>query len=92
MQRGLETMIADAQSGKLLDDTLVRDYEYIRHLMNRREIIVNEIMRLNSRHRGPGTPGYVDLDGGRNPSDPASRATAHFSGGKEEGGEARVDH
>lgn len=57
-------MIADIRAGKLVDDTLVSDYEYLRHLMGRREIIVNEIMLAGSRHRGPGMPGYHDLDGG----------------------------
>lgn len=65
LERGLETMIADARAGKLLDDTLEQDFSYIRHLMGRREIIVHEIMQANSnsRHRGPGTPLYHDLGG-----------------------------
>ena len=55
-------MIADIRVGRLLDDTLVADYNYLRTLMGRREVIVNEIMKLGSRHRGPGTPGYIELD------------------------------
>ena len=56
-------MIADIRAGRLLDDTLVADYNYLRTLMGRREVIVNEIMKYNSRHRGPGTPGYHELGG-----------------------------
>jgi len=62
--RALEEMIADIRAGKLVDDTLQRHFDYLRHLMGRREIIVNEIRLANSRHRGPGTPGYHDLGGG----------------------------
>ena len=65
-------MISDIRAERMLDDTLEKDYEYLRHLMGRREIIVNEIMKANSRHRGPGTPGYRDL-GGERPLPPASR-------------------
>ena len=59
--RACEAMIADIRAGRLVDDTLVADYDYLRRLMGRREIIVNEIMKAGSRHRGPGTPLYVDL-------------------------------
>jgi hypothetical protein len=57
-------MIADIRAGKLVDDTLPNDFEYLRLQMKRRETIVGEIMMANSRHRGPGTPGYHDLEGG----------------------------
>ena len=60
-------MISDIRAERMLDDTLEKDYEYLRHLMGRREIIVNEIMKANSRHRGPGTPGYRDLGGDGTP-------------------------
>ena len=56
-------MIADIRAGRLVDDTLARHYDYLRHLMGRREVIVNEIRLENSRHRGPGTPYYHDLGG-----------------------------
>ena len=39
LERGLETMIADARAGRLVDDTLVQDYNYIRHLMGRRDVL-----------------------------------------------------
>ena len=61
LERALNDMIADIRANKLIDDTLERDYDYIRHLMGRREIIVNEIMLANSRHRGPGRPLYCEL-------------------------------
>lgn len=57
-------MISDIRAGKLVDDTMERHFEYLRHLKGRREIIVNEIQKANSRHRGPGTPGYHDLGNG----------------------------
>jgi len=60
-ERALEDMISDLRAGKLYDDTLARDFDFLRHLMGRREIIVNEIARANSRHRGPGTPGYREF-------------------------------
>ena len=60
-ERALEAMIADIRAGKLYDDTLAQDFDFLRHLMGRREIIVNEIAKANSRHRGPGTPGYREL-------------------------------
>lgn len=60
-ERALEDMISDIRAGKLYDDTLARDFDFLRHLMGRREIIVNEIARANSRHRGPGTPGYREF-------------------------------
>lgn len=56
-------MIADIRAGKLVDDTMERHYNYLRHLMGRRAVIVGEIRQANSRHRGPGTPGYHDLGG-----------------------------
>lgn len=56
-------MIADIRAGRLVDDTLPNDYDYLRTLMGRREVIVNEIMLANSRHRGPGTPLYRDMGG-----------------------------
>lgn len=82
LERACESIIADVHAGKLLDDTMERHFDYIRHLMGRREIIVNEIMKY-SRHKGPGTPGYIDLGGkagnarcgGATSSDPASGAT-----------------
>ena len=58
LKRALEAMIADIDAGRLADGTLPRDYEFIRCLMGRRELIVNEIMRANGGHRGPGTPLY----------------------------------
>lgn len=61
LERALETMIADARAGKLVDDTLPRDYDFIRHLMGRRELIVNEIMLAGKRHRGPGTALYREI-------------------------------
>lgn len=61
LERALNDMIADIRANKLIDGTLERDYDYIRHLMGRREIIVNEIMLANSRHRGPGRPLYREL-------------------------------
>lgn len=67
LERACESIIADIHAGKLLDDTMEKHYDYLRHLMGRREIIVNEIMKY-SRHRGPGTPGYIDLGGKANPS------------------------
>ena len=60
--RACEAMIADIRAGKLVDDTLVTDFNYLRTLMGRREVIVNEIMK-HDRHKGPGTPGYHDLGG-----------------------------
>lgn len=59
-ERALEDMLADLRAGgrKLVDDTLVNDMNYLRHLMGRREIIVHEIMLRDSRHRGPGTALY----------------------------------
>ena len=47
-------MISDIRAGRLVDDTMERHFEYLRHLKGRREIIVNEIQKANSRHRGPG--------------------------------------
>jgi hypothetical protein len=58
-------MIADIRAGKLWDDTMAGHFEYLRHLKGRWECIVGEIRKENSRHRGPGTPGYVDLDRGK---------------------------
>lgn len=61
--RACEAMIADIRAGRLLDDTLPNDYAYMRTLMGRREVIVNEIIKYD-RHRGPGTPGHIDLEEG----------------------------
>lgn len=60
-ERALEAMIRDIRAGRLVDDTLARDYDFLRHLMGRREVIVNEIMLADSRHRGPGTARYREL-------------------------------
>ena len=78
-------MIADIRAGRLVDDTMERHFEYLRHLKGRREIIVNEIQKANSRHRGPGTPGYHEL-GGERPLPPASRAPSPEGEGFETGG------
>lgn len=61
LERALEAMIGDIKAGRLLDDTLPNDWEYIRHLMGRREVIVNEIDRHVGAHRGPGTPRYTQI-------------------------------
>ena len=47
----------------LLDDRLTVDFNRLRHMMGRRDVIVNEIMRANGPHRGPGTPGYPKIGG-----------------------------
>jgi len=64
-ERACEAMIADIRAGKLWDDTMAGHFEYLRHLKGRWECIVGEIRKENSRHRGPGMPGYVDLDRGK---------------------------
>ena len=61
LERALEAMIGDIKAGRLMDDTLPNDWEYIRHLMGRREVIVNEIDRHVGSHRGPGTPRYTQI-------------------------------
>jgi len=61
MLRALETMTEHARTGNLIDDTLERDYDFLRHLMGRRILIRDEIMRLRGPHRGPGTAGYEEL-------------------------------
>lgn len=62
----LEDMIADIDAGRLMDDTLPRDMEFLRRLMNRRETLVYEINRHNGAHRGPGTAGWGEELGIRN--------------------------
>lgn len=57
----LESMIADIQAGKLYDDTLARDFDFLRHLMGRREILIEAMRAHTSRHRGPEMPGYREL-------------------------------
>lgn len=57
----LEQMSADIRARRLVDDTLERDMDWLRHLMGRREIIVNEILLRNGPHRGPGTPLYREI-------------------------------
>ena len=61
--RTLEEMIADLKAARLTDNALDRDFDQLRHLMGRREILVNEIRLRSSRHRGPGTPTYTPIDG-----------------------------
>lgn len=56
-------MIRDVRAGKLMDDTLPNHYAFIRGLMGRREVIVNEILKQNGTHRGPGTPLYREMGG-----------------------------
>lgn len=60
-ERALEQMIDDIRAGKLYDDTLVQDFDFLRHLMGRREVIIEAMRAHMSRHRGPGTPGYREL-------------------------------
>lgn len=71
-------MIADIRAGRLVDDTMERHFEYLRHLKGRREIIVNEIQKANSRHRGPGTPGYHELGGERTPPTRQAGSPTHL--------------
>ena len=95
LERACESIIADIHAGKLLDSTMEKHYDYLRHLMGRREIIVNEIMKYD-RHKGPGTPWYHDL-GNRVQEEgtTSSGASRHLSlkgkaFGEEAGGD--VDH
>ena len=60
-ERALEAMIAHIREGLLVDDTLANDFNYLRHLMGRREVIVNEIVMRQGGHRGPGMPFYQAL-------------------------------
>ena len=66
-ERALEAMIAHIWKGLLLDDTLLaddtlaNDFNYLRHLMGRREVIVNEIVMRQGGHRGPGMPFYTEI-------------------------------
>ena len=60
--RFLDEMRADLmKDARLLDDTLPRDCDQLRHLMGRRELIVNRIRLETSRARGPGTPGWKEM-------------------------------
>lgn len=63
MGRALRDMAADVEAGRLVDDTLPRDMDFLRHLMGRREIIVGELLALQGRHRGPGTALHRELGG-----------------------------
>lgn len=60
-ERALEAMIAHIREGLLVDDTLANDFNYLRHLMGRREVIVNEIVMRQGGHRGPGMPFYTEI-------------------------------
>ena len=84
-------MISDIRAGRLVDDTMERHFEYLRHLKGRREIIVNEIQKAYSRHRGPGTPGYRDLGGDGTPP-PATQAPPLSGEAFGKGAGSGVDH
>ena len=60
-ERALKTMIAHIRAGRLEDDTLLGDFNFLRDLMGRRNTIVNEIVMRQGGHRGPGMPFYVEL-------------------------------
>ena len=57
----LEVMIKDIRAGKYEDDTLEKDFGFLYHLMGRRRTLAENLRTQQGRHRGPGTPGYVDL-------------------------------
>ncbi len=54
-------MINDIKNGRLLDDTLVKDFDHLRHLMDRRDELARQIRLHTGPHRGPGTPGYREI-------------------------------
>lgn len=67
MERTLEEMLRDLRAGKIEGDELVKNYDFLRHLMGRREQLLIEIRMHTGALRGPGTPGYVAMYGGRKP-------------------------
>lgn len=59
--RTLEYMINDIRDGKLIDDTLVKDFDHIRHLMDRRDELARQIRLHTGPHRGPETVGHREI-------------------------------
>lgn len=65
MERTLEEMLRDLRAGKIEGDELEKNFRFVRHLMGRREQLLTEIKMHTGGLRGPGTPGYVSMYGGR---------------------------
>lgn len=61
--RALAHMIDDIRAGKLYDDTMEEDFRFLRHLMGRHEVLVGELRKHESRHRGPGTVEFEETGG-----------------------------
>ena len=57
----LEAMIKDIKDGNIYDDTMRRDFDAIRHMIGRHDVLTTELRANVGPHRGPGTPGFREL-------------------------------
>lgn len=61
MAKALRDMAQEVDDGHLEGDGLEKQFDFLRHLMGRREQLLMEIRMHTGAHRGPGTPGYVQI-------------------------------
>lgn len=59
--RALADMSRDLEAGRVYDDTLRRDFELLRHMMERHDDLLDSYRRAIGPHRGPGTPNYRQI-------------------------------
>lgn len=57
----LNGMLREVAEGRVEGDKLEKDFDFLRHLMGRREQLLQEIRLHTGAQRGPGTPGHVRI-------------------------------
>ena len=57
----LKQMIRDIRAGKFYDDTMRRDFDNLRALMGRHDVLTTDLWDNVGPHRGPGTPNYKEI-------------------------------
>ena len=59
----IEEMAGHILAGRLVEGVIEQDFDFLRHLMGRRALIVTELHRQRGSLRGPGTPGHIKIGG-----------------------------
>ena len=57
----LEEMIRHIREGRLYDDTLRQDFDGLRHMIGRHDVLITDLQIQQGPHRGPGTAGYREI-------------------------------
>lgn len=61
MEAALDEMLRDIRAGRYEDTTPERDFGVLRDEMSRFRTLLENLKTAQGPHRGPGTPGHVEL-------------------------------